>query len=187
MSSLNRAFTFAKVNDSIKVIPQHLELDVARMFEIFLEIDFGIPKRAIGFASGCLIGTAKLGFVVADPHPASPTAGGGLQNDGESDLSRDVERLIHRMERAITSRKNRHTALLRHLPGLGLIAHESDRFGGRTNECETTFTQDLGKMGILSEKSVSGMDRIGAGDFGGSNDARYVQVTQAGGCGPDAD
>jgi hypothetical protein len=45
----------------------------------------------------------------------------------------------------------------------------------------------LGELGVLGEEAVAGMDGVGAGDLGGGDDARNLEVRIARGGRADAD
>ena len=45
---------------------------------------------------------------------------------------------------------------------------------------------DIGEFGVLGEESVAGMNRVGAGDLGGGDDARNVEIRVARRRRPDA-
>ena len=46
---------------------------------------------------------------------------------------------------------------------------------------------DLSEVGVLGQKAVAGMNRVGAGDLGGADDRRNVQVAVGAGRRADAD
>jgi hypothetical protein len=69
----------------------------------------------------------------------------------------------------------------------GLIAHEADLLRRGPDEVDIRRDARLREFRVLGEKPVTGMDRIGARDLGGGNDARDVEVRFARGRGPDAD
>ena len=56
-----------------------------------------------------------------------------------------------------------------------------------TDECQIMFFNDLRKMGVFGQKTVSGMDRIGAGDLASGDQGRNVQIGLGAGRWADAD
>ncbi len=80
----------------------------------------------------------------------------------------------------------RHAGLDHGLLGQYLVAHLADRFRARADEDEARLLDALGEIGILRQEAVTGMDRLGVGDFGGADDGRHVQVAQGGRRRPDA-
>ena len=49
-------------------------------------------------------------------------------------------------------------------------------FGVGADELDVAGLADLGEVGALGQEPVAGMDRVGAGDLGGADDRRHVQV-----------
>ena len=49
-------------------------------------------------------------------------------------------------------------------------------FGIGTDEADVARLADFGEVGALGQEAVAGMDRVGAGDFGGADDRRHVQI-----------
>jgi hypothetical protein len=60
-----------------------------------------------------------------------------------------------------------------------LVAHQAHRVGRRADPRQLALAADVGEIGILREKAVAGMDRIGAGDLGRRDDHRNVEVALA--------
>ena len=50
MPALNRAFAFAQVNHSPVLIGKNLNFDVARLVQVFFQVNFRNAKGAPGFA-----------------------------------------------------------------------------------------------------------------------------------------
>jgi hypothetical protein len=59
---------------------------------------------------------------------------------------------------------------------LGLVTHATNRVGCCTDEADIAVGANLRELLFLGEETVSRMDRIGAGDFGGADDACHVEV-----------
>src|SRR5436190_15008122 len=115
MPALDRAFALAKGHDAAVRVAEHLDLDVARTLEIFLEIDGGIAERALGFVARGLVLALQLGFFPADAHAASAAARRRLEDHGKSDLMRDRRRVLDRLHRAFAAGDDRDTGVLRRL------------------------------------------------------------------------
>ena len=52
------------------------------------------------------------------------------------------------------------------------------------DELDVARLADLGEVGALGEEAVAGMDRVGAGDLGGAQDRRHVEVAVGAARGP---
>ena len=71
--------------------------------------------------------------------------------------------------------------------GLGLQSHPADRLVRRADELEAARAADLGKIGVLAQEAVAGMNRLGVGHLGGGDDPRPVQIAVGAGGLADAD
>src|SRR5436190_22099154 len=109
MPALDRAFALAKGHDAAVRVAEHLDLDVARTLEIFLEIDGGIAECTLRFVARGLVLALQLAFFPADAHAATATARRGLENHGKSDLMRDRRRASDRLHRAFAAGECRHS------------------------------------------------------------------------------
>ncbi len=69
----------------------------------------------------------------------------------------------------------------------GFVAQEGDVFGCRADEFDTDGLADFGKVGILGEEPVAGMDGIRPGNFGRAQDVGNISVAEGGIGRPDAD
>ena len=54
--------------------------------------------------------------------------------------------------------------------GPGLLAHEGDRLAAGADEGETLLLAGPGKVRVLGEEAVAGVDRLGAARLGGLED-----------------
>ena len=60
VAPLNRALALAEVHDGAVVIAEHLELDVARVLDVFLDVDVADAEGRFGLALGGLERLAQL-------------------------------------------------------------------------------------------------------------------------------
>jgi hypothetical protein len=60
---------------------------VARLQKVPFQVNCFIPKGRLGFGLRGLKGTDQIVLLVDDPHPPAATAGRGLDDDGEADLT----------------------------------------------------------------------------------------------------
>ena len=74
-----------------------------------------------------------------------------------------------------------HAGLFHQLLGFGLQAHGLDGRCGRANEHQPRSGAGVGKFFVLAQKTVAGVDGLGAGGLGRSNDALPLQVAVFGG------
>ena len=68
-----------------------------------------------------------------------------------------------------------------------LVAHDADVLGRRADKGDAVLLQNLGEARVFRQKTVAGMDGVGAGDFTGGEKPRDVEVAFAGRRRADAD
>ena len=85
------------------------------------------------------------------------------------------------------SGRGRDAGFLHDAFGRGLIAHRGDHFRTRTDERQAVVGADLREARVLGKKTVTRMHRVAAGDQGGRNDVRDVQIRACDRARPDAE
>ncbi len=176
MSPLDRALALEEVDDAPLPVAEHLELDVPRTLDRALDVHRALAKDRFRLGLGDQIAVPEAFLVAGDPHPLPAAARHRLDHDRVADLGGEPHRRLDIGDRAFAPRHHRHPGGAHHFPGLGLVAHEPDRFRRRADEVDVVRLADLGEVRPLGEEAVSGMDRVAAGDLGRAHDARDVQV-----------
>ena len=69
----------------------------------------------------------------------------------------------------------------------GLVAKQANHARVGADEPDVARLAHFGEIRALGQEAVAGMQRIGAGDFGGADDRRNVQITVAAARRADAD
>ena len=148
-------------------VAEHLNFDVARLLQVFLQIDRGVAKRRLGFVGGR--GQRQRQFIggVRDLHAASAAARRRLHQHRKADGLRDGHRVVVRTDAAVGARHHGNAEPLCGLLGLDLVAHQADVFGLWPDEMQIVIGEDFGKAGVFRQKAVAGMHRIRAGDLAG--------------------
>src|SRR5690348_4189355 len=116
---------------SAPAIPEHLELDMPRVSEIFLHVDGVVAERGAGFRRRLAHQAFELVFFRNDLHAAPTAAGGSLDQDRIADLARELLRLGDAGERTRRARDEWKTELRRGPLGFDLVAHGPDVLGLR--------------------------------------------------------
>src|SRR5436190_22882354 len=107
MSPLDRAIALAEVQHVAVPVAEDLKLDVARVCEIFLNIDVAIPEGAERLRARELKRPAEVVGVLGDAHSLPATASRGLDDDGKADLRRERQRFIYVLDRPGSARDDR--------------------------------------------------------------------------------
>ncbi len=176
MAALDRTLTLAEMDDVAVVIAEHLELDVPRRLDVFLDVHVADAEGRFRFALRRLHRVRQFGRGSDDAHAATAAAGGGFDDDRITDLFRQLERPFLVVDRAVAAGENRHARLLHHAARAGLVAHQANHLRIRADELDMAGLAHLGEVGALGKKPVAGMDRIRAGDFGRADHRRHVQI-----------
>ena len=176
MPALERTVPLPEVADIAEAVGDDLQLDVARPLEVTLHVDGVVAEGGLGLRPG---GRDRLGEVLLGPcdlHAPSTAAGRGLDQDREADFPGRGEGLFLGRDGAIGPGHHRDPGFPHRLLGGDLVAHHGDVLGKRANEGEAVGVHDLGEARILGQESIPGMDGLGAGDLGGGDDGRDVEV-----------
>ena len=83
-----------KVDNVALGVAEDLELDVVRVLDEFLDVNPAVAERFFGLAAGGVVALNQRDVVVGRAHPASATAGHGLDHHGVADFLGDLERLL---------------------------------------------------------------------------------------------
>ena len=176
VAPLERTVAFAQVDGVALAIAEYLELDMARVAEVFLDIDGGIAEGCFRLVAGLLHQRFELVFAFADLHPAPAAAAGSLDDDGVADFGGDRACFADLADRAIAPGNERQAQRARGPLGGDLVAHRADMFGLGPDPGDVVRFDDLGELGVFGQEAVAGMDRVGMADFGGRNDVGHVEI-----------
>ena len=124
--------------------------------------------------------------IMGNAHALPAAAGHRLDNDRESNLARQQRFLRSSTGPGVPGIMGTPTPAIA-LRARRLVAHHPDLLGGRADELDVGRGARLGELRVLGEKPVAGVNGISAGDLGGGDDARDLQVRLLGGRGADAD
>jgi hypothetical protein len=101
---------------------EDLDLDVARLLDVLLEVDRRVLERLLGLGARRVVAGDEARLVVRDAHAAATAAGRGLDQHREADLARDRERVLFVLDRAVGTGHARHAGFLGQALGRDLVA-----------------------------------------------------------------
>jgi hypothetical protein len=187
VAPLHRAVALAQPDRVLVLVGHHLDLDVPRVLEELLHIDGRIAERRAGLRARRLHRVDQRGFGVHHAHAAPAAAARRLDDHRVAHAAADADDLLRVLRQLTLGARNAgHTGLDHGLLGGHLVAHHADRVGGRADESEAAAFDPLGKIGVLRQEAVTGVDGFSVGHLGGRDDRRHVEIT-LGRCGwPDA-
>ncbi len=185
MPALERAVALAEVNRPAVAIGQDLDLDVARIVDVLLDVDRRVCEVGLALSARRLERAPGALGRGDDLHAPATAARRGLDRDrpavavAQLDDSRGVADLLGR------PRHDRHAGCMHALPCADLRAHGLDRLGRRADPGETGLRAGAGEAGVLRQEAVARVDRLGTAGPRGSDDPLDVQVALRGRPGPD--
>ena len=179
MAALDRALAVAADERPAEAVGHHLDLDVARALEQALDVEAAVAEGRLGLALGHLERAGQVGAALDPAHAAAPAAGGGLQQDRVAGALGRLLRCAHVADRAVRALEHRQPGLAGRRLGGDLVAHPLHDLGRRADEGDALRGAGLGEGRVLGEEAVARVDRVAAGDLGGGQDVRDVQVRVA--------
>jgi hypothetical protein len=163
------------------LVAEHLDLDMARIDDEFLDEDAVVAER--GFRLRARAGQAlrHLGGVAGDAHALAAAAGRGLDHDRVADLVGDFSRLLLVGDDSEVAGDGRDLGLGGRLLGFDLVAHGGDGPGIGADEDDPRLRQRCGKGLALRQKPVARVHRLGAGPLAGVDDPVDDEIALGGG------
>src|SRR5438094_2465483 len=146
------------------------------LLEEFLHVEFRVSKSRVRFRTSRLETFLEFSCGSSDPHTAAASAKGGLQENGESNLSSLGHSFLGGSNFAVSPGDNRDSCSLREPLGFELVRYVAKDFATWAYEHKSSLFAGPSECGVLCEKSVSRMDGFDAGFFGCSYDLLYVQI-----------
>lgn len=176
VAALHGAVAFPEVDRIAVLVSDDLDFDMSCVFEEFFDEDAAVAEGGECFLL-CFgdIG-AEGGFVAADAHASATTACGGFDDDGVPDFGGDLHGFVEVFDFAFGSGEDGDFGGTGVAFGFDLVTELGHRFWGWADELDFAFAADFGEVGALGEESVSGVDGVDIGDFGGGDDAGDVEV-----------
>ena len=156
MAPLDRALALAEMDDRAVVIAEHLELDVARVLDVLLEVDVADAERRLRLALRGLERLAQLARRADDAHAAAAAAGDRLDDHREArGPCAILRRLLLAVDRAVAARQDRDAGLLHRAPRARLVAEQPDDVRRRADELDVAGLADFGEVGALGQEAVA--------------------------------
>ncbi len=150
MPALDGAIALEQVDQVAMLIAEDLKLDVTRAFDVALDEQRAVAKRALRFAAGRVQRFAELVARGHDPHAAAASARRRFDEHREFEI-----------RAAIECRHDRDTGRRRDLAGVVLETHHADRLGARPDESQPGAAAGFGEVRALGEKTIAGVDGVG--------------------------
>jgi len=177
MAALDRAVAFVQVQAVAVLVGEDLDFHMARFEHVFFHQHARVAERRLRLALG---GRQRLGQVrlaLDHLHALAAATGGGLEQHRVANLFRGSTEGFHVLRFAVVARHQRHAGFFHQRLGGGLAAHGVDGGGGWAEEDQPGLFDGAGELGVLREKAVARMDRLGAAGLGRLDQLVDAQVT----------
>src|SRR5687768_2011508 len=112
MAALDRAFALTEVHHGAVVVAEHLELDVAGVLDVLLDIDVADAKGGLGLALRGLQRLRQLADAADHTHAPATAAGDRLDDDRVAKVPGNLLRRGFAVDRAVAAGQNWHAGLL---------------------------------------------------------------------------
>ena len=139
------------MNSVALAVRQYLNFHVTRVGQELLQVHHGVAEGGARFNLGQLDRLDQLGLFMHNAHAATTAAAGGLDDDRVANA-------------------------LGNLQAFGFVLGQ--RAVGAGHGGYAGVFNLLGKVGVLGQEAVAGVDAVGAGHFRRADDRRDVQVGQ---------
>ena len=132
--------------DAVAVlVAQHLNLDMARVFDKLFNEKPIIAKRGCGLRARPVEAFAHLIGIVGDAHALATAAGRCLDHHRIADFLGNAHSIIGGVEDAKIARNSGHPGIRSHLLGRDLVAHRLDGPWIRPDEGDSVFFKQRGE------------------------------------------
>ena len=176
VAPLDRAFALAEMDDIAVLVAEHLDLDMPRLLDIFLDEHAVVAEARLGLGLRRVEAFLHLLAAIGDAHALAAAAGGRLDHHRIADLVGDLDRFLGVLDHAEMAGNGRDLGLGRELLRLDLVAHRLDGFDVGPDKDDAGLFERAREGGILGEKAVARMDRLGAGRLGGGDDLADIEI-----------
>ena len=188
VTTLHGAVAFAQIDGVLEVVREHLNFDVARIFQELFQIDLVRAECGIGLRLRHVDRGQQRSFGTHHAHAATAAARARLDEHGVADFAGNAKNFLRIIGQSTVAAWNAGNARIDHrLFGVDLVAHQTDRVAARADEGKAAFLDAIGKVGVFRQKAVTGVNGFSVRDFGCRNDSRDVEIALGGLSRADAD
>ena len=163
------------------LIGQDLHLNVLGLYQELLNEDVLVAESLLGLVLHQLELPAHVLLAVAPAHTPPAAAGGRLQNDGEAVAQSHLHRLVGVLQGPGGAGDDGHAAGDGRGLGRQLVPHLGQDVGGWPDELDAILLTGPGKVGVLAEEAVSGVDGFHPPAAGQVDNAWDIQIGSQGG------
>ena len=162
------------------LVSQDLRLDVAGLIQVALHKALAAAESGDGLTRGGLVEVLDFLAGVGHFHAAATAAEGGLDGNGEAMLISEGLDLLRAGNGVLGARGHRGVGTLSNVTGGDLVTQLRNGLRRWANPDQAGIDDRLGKVGVLREEAIAGVDGVGAGLGGGVEKLGEVEVRLCG-------
>ena len=184
--ALQGAIALPEMDEVAVPVAEDLHLDVPGAVDVFLHVNAAVAEGRLGFLLRRGQVRGERAFLADHAHAATAAAGHGLDQHRVADAVRQRGDVVLAGDDP-GARDDGDASLLGQAARLILVAQPVHGLGRRADELDLTVAAHPGKLGVLGEEAVPGVDGLGAGHLGGADQAIDPQIALGGGGRANAD
>ncbi len=185
VAALDRALAFAEVDRIAVPVCGHLDLDVTGAHDEPFDIDPIVAEVRPSLGSGAFKGSREFIAIVDLAHSLAAAAGHRLEQNRQPVLIDKRLELGDVFEGLHHSGNQGHPGFDGELAALGLRTHQPDGGGRRSDPRQPRGLDPFGKIGVLGEEPISGVNEVGSTQPGRFEQAIDIEIAL--GCGSRSD
>ncbi len=163
------------------LIAENLELDVAGLGDQLLEQQRRVAESRQRFAPRGCQRRRQVVRTLHVTHALAAASRRGLDEHGIANVARRREKGGIRLLITRVAGHDRHARARHQQLRLALAAHTRDDLWYGADEVEAGRAAGCGKIGVLGQKAIAGVNRVGTGAAGGLEQGGDVEVRGGGG------
>ena len=163
VAALQRAVALTQMDGVAVAVGEDLQLDVARMADIFFDQHAGVAKGRLRLALRRFQRGVEIGMLVDTPHALAAAAGSRLDQQRVAELIGLLLEEFRLLPLAVIAGHHRHAGFFHQRLGAIFQPHGADRGRRRADEGNAGGQAGLREIGVLGEEAVTGMHAVGAG------------------------
>ena len=181
VAALDGAVALAQVDGVALAVREDLDLDVARLRDVLLDVHGAVAEGGLGLAAGLAHGGGKDSGIVHDADALAAAPCRRLDHDRQAHGPRDLCGGVGVGHHSRGARRDRHAGGGHGGARHGLVAHRLDRLGARPDEGEVVVGAQAREGGALGQKAVAGVNGVGAVRDGGHDEVLHDEIALRGG------
>ena len=184
VAALQRTVALVKMDHPAAAVAEHLDLDMTRIGDEFLDQDAIIAEAFRALALAAVQRREKVRSRLDLAHALAATTGDRLDQNRITDPAGFGGEMVRVLVFAVIAWRDRHAGFFHQGLGAVLQTHRPNRIGRRSDKDDVVGGAGVGESRVLRQKSIAGMDGIGAGDDGRLDDLLTQKIALGRRCRP---